>query len=414
MNASPAHPDHPPWLPALAWLLGSLFFFYAWVLRVSPSVIVDELMRDFAVGGAIVGHLSALYFYGYAGMQIPVGLLLDRFGPRRLMSSAAVVCAGGCLVFALSESLGAASLGRFLMGAGAAFSLVGAMAVAGQWFPARRFALLGGLAMLLGMLGGVVGQAPVRLVVEALGWRDTLLGAVAAGLVLAGLLWLTVRDRVRGAGGIGAMIEGLRVVGANRQTWLVAAAGLGATGPLLAYAGLWGVPYLEVAYGIERSAAGAITSLTFLGFGVGAPLVGALSDTLGRRRLPLLAGLATCAVCLAWLIWVPGVSLAGARLLAFLLGLTSSVQIVCFALVREHNPVRYSATAIGVVNAFVTGAGALVQPAMGWVLDLNWDGELVGGARIYDLGAYRAAFVLLLAGCIGGFFCALAVRERAR
>jgi MFS family permease len=101
--------------------------------------MVEELMRDFAVGAAALGHLSAAYFYGYAGMQIPVGVLLDRFGPRRLMTLAALVCAGGCVLFATSSSLAVATAGRFLIGASAAFSLVGSMAVAGQWFDAIVF-----------------------------------------------------------------------------------------------------------------------------------------------------------------------------------------------------------------------------------------------------------------------------------
>ncbi len=229
-------------LPLLGWLVGSLFFFYAWILRVSPSVMVEELMRDFSVGGAIVGNLSALYFYGYAGMQIPVGLLLDRFGPRRLMTVAAGVVAVACLMFAWSDGLMGASVARFLIGAGCAFSLVGAMAVAGQWFPRERFALLAGLAMMFGMAGGVFGQAPLRVAVDATDWRTTMatVGVVGFGLMLAA--WLFVRDRRRGSGGVGAVLEGLRRVAGNRETWLNAVAGLGSTGPLLAFAGLWGVP----------------------------------------------------------------------------------------------------------------------------------------------------------------------------
>ena len=131
-NPPPSTQGEPPrLLPLLGWLVGAVFFFYAWILRVSPSVMVEDLMRDFAVGGAVVGNLSALYFYGYAGMQIPVGLLLDRFGPRRLMTGAAGLVAVACLLFASSHGLVGASATRFLIGAGCAFSLVGAMAVAG-------------------------------------------------------------------------------------------------------------------------------------------------------------------------------------------------------------------------------------------------------------------------------------------
>jgi MFS family permease len=389
-----------------------MFFFYAWVLRVFPSVIVDELMRDFAVGGAVVGHLSALYFYGYAGMQIPVGLLLDRFGPRRLMTVAAAVCALGCLTFATSQGLAGASLGRFLMGVGSAFSLVGAIAVAGQWLPAHRFALLSGLAMMLGMAGGVFGQAPARLAVEAVGWRDTMLMALTGGLILMVAIWLTVRDRSRGTGGLTAMLRGLGTVAKNRQTWLNAVAGLGATGPLLGFAGLWGVPFLQTAYDIDRASAGAVTSMTFIGWGLGAPLVGALSDKLGKRRPPLLAGMAVCAASVAMVVFVDGLSLGTMRFLCFLIGFSGGAQIVCFALVREHNPVNLSGTAIGVVNALVTGAGALFQPVIGWLLDLGWDGTIVDGARVYDLGAYRFALGVLVAGCVIGFLCALAIREQ--
>ena len=138
-------------LASFAWATGALFFFYAWIMRVAPSVMIDELMRDFAVGAAAIGNLSAFYFYGYAGMQIPVGLLMDRFGPRRLMTLAAAGCAVGCVMFALAPALWALSLGRFIIGATAAFSLVGAMVVAGEWFPPARFALLSGLAMMMGM-----------------------------------------------------------------------------------------------------------------------------------------------------------------------------------------------------------------------------------------------------------------------
>lgn len=398
-------------LPLLGWLVGSVFFFYAWILRVSPSVMIEELMRDFAVGGAILGNLSALYFYGYAGMQIPVGLLLDRFGPRRLMTVAAVVVAVACLLFARSDALAGASVTRFFIGAGCAFSLVGAMAVAGQWFPRRRFALLAGLAMMFGMVGGVFGQAPLRLAVDATDWRTTMASVAVAGFALALAAWLFVRDRRRGSGGVAGVFHGLRRVAANRETWLNAVAGLGSTGPLLAFAGLWGVPYLQAVHDIDRVAAGSVTSMTFIGWGVGAPLIGWFSDHIGNRRRPLIAGLVVSALSLTAILYLPGIPLWFAAVLCFGIGFGGSAQIVCFALVREHNPVQFSGTAIGMVNALVTGAGALFQPTVGWLLDLGWDGVLVDGARVYAVAAYDSAFSVLVAGCIVGIFCAVAMRE---
>lgn len=395
----------------LGWSTGALFFFYAWVLRVAPSVMIDEMMRDLAVGGAVIGNLSAVYFFGYAGMQVPVGLLIDRFGPRRLMTTAALVCAGGCVLFALSSGISGVVAGRFLIGASAAFSLVGAMAIAGLWFPAQRFALLSGLAMMLGMAGGVFGQAPLRLVVAALDWRGAVLALAGGGIALAIAAWTTVRDRPKGRGSSGRMLAGLGQVVRNRQTWLIAIAGLGTTGPLLGFAGLWGVPYFVATHGIDRAAAASITSMMFVGWGVGAPLLGWLSDRIGRRRSPFILGLIICTTSMSAIIAFPGLPIPALMALCFACGFGGSSQIVGFAAAREHNPVAFSATAIGLVNGLVTGAGALFQPLLGWLLDLNWEGRMVAGARVYDPSAYRIAFGAIIVGCVVGFLCTLALRE---
>ncbi|MGE0612249.1 MAG: MFS transporter [Hyphomicrobiales bacterium] len=415
MTAAPVSAREPlRLLPLLGWFSAAVFFFYAWVLRVSPSVMVEELMRDFAVGAAVLGNLSAAYFYGYAGMQIPVGLLLDRFGPRRLMTIAAALCAAGCLLFAMGETLASVTAGRFLIGASAAFSLTGSMAVAGSWFGPHRFAVLSGLAMALGMAGGVAGQAPLRLAVEAWDWRTTMLLLAAAGLGIALALFATVRDRGVGSGGVAQVLRGLVRVMRARATWLIAIAGLGATAPLLAFAGLWGVPFFGVAYGLDKAAAATITSLMIAGWGIGAPVAGWLSDRIGRRGLPLLAGMLLQAAALAALIFIPGLPVAALAVLSFLAGAFGSAQICCFALIRECHPPSLSGTGIGIVNAMVTGAGALFQPLIGLLLDRSWDGRTQGGTRIYDAAAHRPALGVLVAVCLLAALCVAFIREPGR
>jgi MFS family permease len=388
-----------------------VFFFYAWVLRVAPSVMTEELMREFAIGAAAVGNLSAFYFYGYAGMQVPVGMMLDRFGPRRLITLSAAVCGAGCVLFASSAELWAVATGRFLIGASAAFSLVGAMAVAGHWFPPSRFALLSGWAMMMGMAGGVAGQAPMRLLVEQLGWRGATLLMAAGGLLIAVAAWATVRDRHRGSGGLGQVLGGLGRVLRNPQTWLIAIAGLGTTGPLLGFAGLWGVPYLATTRGLDQATAASVTSMLFIGWGLGAPLFGWLSDRIGRRRPPFVTGLVICMLSMAALVYVPGMPTAAMAGLCFLCGFGGASQIVGFAAVREHNAAALSGTAIGFVNGMVTGAGALYQPLLGWLLDLAWGGQMTSGARVYDAAAYQFAFSVLVVGAFVGLLCTLAMRE---
>ena len=398
-------------LPLLGWLTGALFFFYAWVLRVSPSVMVEELMRDFAVGGAAIGNLSALYFYGYAGMQIPVGLMIDRFGPRRLLAISGLVCGASCLLAAWSPTLEGVALGRFLIGASAAFSLVGAFAVAGQWFPPTQFALLGGLAMAAGMAGGVLGQAPVRLLVEANGWRPTVAATAIGGLVIAVMAIAFVRDKTRGSGGLGSVLGGLATVARNPQTWLISLAGLGANGTLLGFGGLWGVPFMGAAHGLEPAKAAFVTSLLIAGWGCGAPFFGWLSGFMGRRRAPFLIGYAITLPSFLTLVYGPTLPTEAVAALTFLAGFGGAAQIVCFATVREVNPPALAGTAIGIVNALVTGTGAIYQPLIGWLLDRAWSGTLVGGARIYTAADYRIAFSVLVGGLLIGLCCAITMRE---
>ena len=173
-----------------AFAAGALFFGLAFVQRVAPSVMTVELMRDFAVGGAALGTLSGWYFYAYAGIQLPVGMLNDRFGPRKLMSAALAVCALGSVGFALSDSLFAASLFRALIGASVAFAFVGTLTIAGYWFAPARFAMLAGAVQTAGMCGAMLGQAPLRHAVEAFGWRAAMLVMGAAALLarIAGVL----------------------------------------------------------------------------------------------------------------------------------------------------------------------------------------------------------------------------------
>ncbi|RMF07828.1 MAG: MFS transporter [Alphaproteobacteria bacterium] len=261
------------------------------------------------------------------------------------------------------------------------------------------------------MAGGVFGQAPLRLVVEASDWRSTMLMLAAGGFALALSAWLCVRDRRRGEGGIARVLSGLGVVVRHRQTWFIALAGLGSTAPLLGFAGLWGVPFLETAYGLQRTSAAAITSLMIAGWGVGAPLFGWLSDHVGRRRAPLLAGMLLETAALAALIHAPGLPLALLGGLSFAVGFFGATQITCFALVRENHPPELSGTGIGFLNGMVTGTGALFQPLIGFLLDLAWTGEMVAGTRVYDTDAYRAALGVLVAVCLAGVLCVLPVRE---
>lgn len=403
----------PRWRAGAAWGFAAAFFGYAFVQRVSPGVMVDELMRDFSVGAAILGNLSAFYFYTYASLQVVVGVLMDRIGPRRLMAAAAAFCACGSILFALADVVELAYFGRAAVGAGAAFGWVGVLTLAARWFPAKRFALLTGMGQVAGMVGAMIGQAPLAALIGISGWRGAMMVIAAAGLVLALGLWLFVRDGAaparRDSGG--PLLMGLGGVLANPQTWLLALFGLACTGPMLAFTGLWGVPYMGAVYGLERTEAAAIMSVSYLGWMIGAPSIGWLSDHLGTRR-PLMIGCsALAAVTLSVILYAPPMPLALLSALLILNGVGASAMVLSFCTAREHNPPDATGAVLGVINTAVVGSGALFQPVIGLLLDLQWDGTLVGGARLYDPHAYAIAFAVLPLGCMIGLAAALATRE---
>lgn len=397
-----------------AWLFGATFFLLAFVQRVSPSVMVDELMRDFAVSAIILGNLSACYFYTYAAMQIPIGLMMDRVGPRLLLTGSALICVAGNLIFAASDTVATAYLGRILIGAGAAAGWVGTLTLATRWLPARNFVLLTGIGQVFGMSGAVFGQYPLSLAVEGFGWRATLVAIAAAAGILAVLFWLVVRDHPPGATperkAVAAPPMRRLIAGMMRspQTWLAAVVALAYTGPLLAFAGLWAVPFLSTAHGFSRAEAAGQASLLFIGWAIAAPLIGWLADRTGWWRQILIAGGLVGALSLFWLLYLPVAGPAHLAALILVSGAAGATMILTFSCARVANPPEATAAVYGFVNTAVAASGALLQPLIGWILDLQWDGRMDGGVPVYETGDYLTALavlpsIMLLGALASGF-----------
>lgn len=397
-------------LAALAFVIGAGFFAYAFALRVAPSVMVTELMATFAVGAAVLGHLSAFYFYTYAGLQIPVGLALDRYGPRRLMTVAALLVAVGCWRFATAETVEAAYLGRALIGVGCAFSWPGTLNLVHLWFP-QRFALLAGVSQFIAMGGAMLGQAPLAAAVERHGWRDTTLALAGLGLVIAVLIGLAARDGKKTGKAVTAGTDRWSAL-LSRQTLLAAGFGLAMTAGVLTIGGLWGVPYLVAAYGLPRTEAAGLMSLAFLGHGCGCVLVGWWSDTARLRRLPMATGAAVCVSAQLVYLLVPDMPIAVLGTVIFLMGLGGASMVLPFALARESHDPRVAGLIIGAVNTAVVGAGAIFQPLVGLLLDAQWTGMLdADGARVYAPGDYVSALLVLPAAAAIGLLLVLFMRE---
>ena len=390
-----------------------LFFGYAFIQRVAPSVMTEELMLDFSVGAASLGILSGAYFYTYAMLQLPVGLLTDRYGPRKLMSVAAIVCALASVGFAQSESLLTASLYRALVGGAVAFGFVGTLSIVAQFFKPRRFAMLAGLVQSTGMLGAMLGQAPLSILVESNGWRLSFYWLAVLALVLALLLWFVVprRQSVSDTAPSISMLASLRLVASNPQSWLCAGIGFGLAAPMLAFAGLWAIPWLGSAYGLDRTQAAPVVSMLFAGWALGSPLAGWISDRQQKRRPIMIGGSVLSLSTLLVLVYLPSLPLALIVVLFFINGMAGSVMVVVFGSVREVNDPAQTASAMGLANMCVVGSGAVMQPLMGWLLDKSWSGEMEYQVRVYAKGDYQVATAALILTLIMSLICAIALRE---
>ena len=387
--------------PWLVWGVAASFFFYKYVLQVFPSVMNPDLMRAFHISGAGLGNLAAYYFYAYLIMQIPVGILLDRYSPKLLTLFAVLVCGLSCLGFAHADTLMAASIYRFLMGLGAAFAAVSCFKLTSVWFPPQRFAMMAGLSMTAAMLGAVGGEAPLAYLVSLHGWRETIEYCAIPGFILAITIIFVVEDKktkaIHSAENIKSqpLIKQLSKIFKNKQTWVLSVYSGLAFAPVSVFGGLWGVSFLHQAYELSPTIAASTLSLIFIGFAIGCPLSGWFSDYIGKRRIIMTCGTLVALGSISLVLYLPQASVTLLSLLLFIFGLGASCFFLCFSMIREINPSFLAATVLGFMNTFDSLCEAVIEPFIGKLLDLGWDGKMNDGARLFSLNNYHLALSVL-------------------
>jgi len=415
--------NHPPLrLAWTVWSLGALLYLFAFYQRVAPAVMTDQLMAEFAIGGAALGNLSAFYFYAYVAMQIPTGVLADRFGPRRVLATGAGIAAIGSLLFACAPSFGWAGFGRLLVGASVAVAFVATLKLASHWFPPQKYALASGMALFFGVAGGVMAGVPLRLLVENFGWRMVMGSAGVFAALLYVAIWLLVRDDPTERGHAShhpidatsharaPILGGIVEVLTYRNIWLLMLAPIGFSGAVLTFGGLWGVPWLRQVHGLDPKAAAAVTSTLLAAWALGGPLLGNGSEKLGRRKPLYLISGALATAGWAGVIFLP-LPLWLMIPLLVVIGFASGNIIIGFAWAKESVPLRLMGTASGVVNMGPLLGGVLLQPGIGWLLDKYWNGTLDGGVRLYDATTWQTGFTLMFVTVVIALLLVPLVRE---
>lgn len=373
--------------------------------RTAPAAIAGELTRTFDISSTVLGTLAATYFYVYTVLQIPVGVLADTLGPRRLLAGGSAIAAAGSLLFALAPIWEVAAIGRTLVGIGVAVAFISVLKLSAVWFTPARFATLAGVTMFAGNLGAVVAGAPLAWVVTLTSWRTVFVGLAALSAALAVASWLRVRDRPEELGfapvtelptshGTAHWGTALLKVLANPATWPPFVVNLGVGGSFLAFAGLWAVPYLQEVHGMSRVLAAQHASLLLLGVAFGSMAIGVLSDRL-RSRVGVMRA-AVLLYTLSWWPWLAGVAWPLWATLAWflLMGLLIPGFTLSWTIAKEANPPQFSGIATAVVNTGIFLGAGILQPLVGWVLD---QGRALGSDAAWDRALLVLAGATLLA-----------------
>jgi sugar phosphate permease len=398
--------------PWLMWGLGALAFFVEYLIRVAPASMVPNLIETFSASSLDISAFSAYFLYAYVLMQIPVGLLVDRFGPRLSLSLSTVLCAYSTFLFATTTSLYVAQFSRFLLGFGAAFALVGSLKIALMWFKPSFFSIIVGLSQALGMIGGAVGVYLISRLAELENWQTSLLFFAGFLAFLAFLIAVFVRDRAEFSAPQSTPLPlrtSFKIVFNNKQVWIIGIFSGLLYMPTAVIAELWGSFYLSTTQQISTATASNGISFIFIGWAIGGPLSGALSNQFGRRPIMKITAFLSFSL-ITLILYAPPLPLAILYGLLFFYGLSNSGVTAAYTAIVELNPPTVAGMALGFGNGMSVIIGAFCQQIIGALMDWFQSNSHPSQA-IYSPEALKMAMSIVVIGSLLSFIVSFLTKE---
>jgi MFS family permease len=391
----------------LAWVAVSLFYFYQYILRVSPGVMSIELRQTFKLTAEEFSSLGAIYLYAYSFLQIPLGFILDRIGVKRVILFSIFICLSGTLLFALAHQIWMLQAGRFLIGIGSAPAFICALKIVSDFLPPKVRGLLMGATLSIGTIGALLSGHVLVSILESWGWQNSLFFCAGFGglILLIALLFIPSSISALPSESLprGHFYKGLKSIFQQKEILIYAITAVGVYTPLCILADLWGTIFLIEKFNLGRAQSAQLSLYMYGGLTIGSLLIPWISAKIGRLRETIQGCAIGLMFALLVLLYVKTISLGQLTLLLTIIGVLCGAEMVCFTGASQYASSTYSGLTLGIVNTLNMLGGAVAQQIIGWYLDFHWKGGYgQDGARFYGADELTSAFsllVLLILGC---------------
>lgn len=388
-------------IAVLAWGAVALFFFYQYILRVAPGVMINEIRHEFGLTADQFGTLGSFYLYAYALLQIPLGIIVDRIGVRRTITGSIILCLGGSVLMAFSPVFALTQLSRIMIGAGSASAFMCALKIIADRLPPGSRGFLMGVTLTLGTVGALVAGKPLVYLLDSFGWRSTILYTTLAGILILIFAFIFLPKRQAGRPtleqeSVDSIIKNILSIIKNRHVMLYAFLAIGVYTPLSALADLWGTAFLMQKFSLPRGEAAHTTMMLYIGLAIGSLFMPWLCEKYNILNLTIqICGIGILGL-FAFLLYGPIIS--GSQLMAILipLGFFCGAEMMCFTGALLFSDPNNSGATIGVVNTLNMLGGAILQQFIGYNLDFQWNGLLdEEGVRLYTSNQFVVALSVL-------------------
>lgn len=385
-----------PTMPWLMWGLTVSFFAYQFILRLFPSLMMPQIMQQFSIDATAFGFLSAMYYFGYAGMQIPVAMLLDRFGPRLVVSSCAMICCFSTILFIYTDNWLLALTGRFLIGAASAAGFLGTAKVVSLWFSTKVYAKMIGYTFTLGLLGALYGGRPVNYLLEHWGMEKVMVAIALAALFLAAVMFLSgVKQPDTQKSEENFTLKSLFELFKKPSLLLLALANLLMVGSLEGFADVWGVTYLTKAYSLSKGDAAGAVSFIFVGMLFGGPLLAYITEKTNPFFVIGTSGFGMAALFIVMLNFPSWLNNYMLYMLFFMIGIFCCYQVIVFSVGTQMVSSALAGVTVAFLNSINMLGGSFFHTLIGFLLDFFWSGNMENGVRLYAADAYTFALIAI-------------------